>query len=57
MITEINPEIGELVRKNQGYCPCAVIHDKDTRCPCKDFRDQESGVCHCGRYEKVVTPL
>jgi hypothetical protein len=41
------------VRLNDGYCPCAVFKTPDTKCICKEFREQESGVCHCGRYEKV----
>ena len=53
-IIEINPDFGELVRANDGYCPCMVQKNVDTRCPCKDFREMESGVCHCGRFEKVV---
>jgi len=52
MLKEINPEIAELVEQNGGYCPCAVFKNADTRCPCKEFRDQKTGVCHCGRFEK-----
>lgn len=25
-------EIKELVQKNDGYCPCAVVKCKDTKC-------------------------
>lgn len=49
---EINPEIGDLVEQNEGYCPCAIIKDEDTKCPCKEFREQDKGECRCGRYEK-----
>ena len=53
-IIEINPAFGEAVRANDGYCPCAVFKTPDTKCVCKDFREQkEPGPCHCGRYEKV----
>ena len=51
-MVEIAPEIGELVKQNDGYCPCAVLKTEDTKCPCKDFRLQDKGICLCGRYEK-----
>lgn len=45
--------VRELVKKNNGYCPCAVIKTDDTECMCKEFREQETpGTCHCGLYEK-----
>jgi hypothetical protein len=25
---------------------------EDTRCMCKEFREQAEGECHCGRYKK-----
>ena len=53
-VVEINPEFVELVKQNDGYCPCAVFKNEDTVCPCKDFREQTcEGPCVCGRYEKV----
>ena len=52
-IVEINPEIRADVEANNGYCPCAIWQTPDTKCMCKDFREQESGLCHCGRFEKV----
>ena len=54
MIIEINPEFGAIVAANDGYCPCAAIKDKDTKCMCKDFRDQPDGICHCGLYKKTI---
>ena len=54
-IVEICPEIKDFVRANDGYCPCAVWQTEDTKCMCKEFREQEEvGKCHCGRFEKVV---
>lgn len=53
-VREIDPGVKELVIKNGGYCPCLVKKTPDTKCPCKDFREMEVGVCHCGRFEKVV---
>lgn len=47
-------EIKEVVQKNDGYCPCAVVKCEDTKCMCKAFREQtEPGECHCGLYVKV----
>lgn len=53
MIKEVDPSVADLVKQNEGYCPCAVFKTPDTRCPCKEFREQKSGVCHCGRFEKT----
>lgn len=53
-IIEVNPEFKAAVDENDGYCPCAIWKTPDTKCMCKDFREQkEPGPCHCGRYEKV----
>jgi hypothetical protein len=55
-IIEINPDIGAIVVANNGYCPCAIWQNPDTKCMCKDFREQtEAGECYCGRFEKVVS--
>ena len=52
-IIEINPDFGEVVAANDGYCPCAIERNDDTLCMCKEFRVQTTeGECHCGRYEK-----
>ena len=53
-INEIRPEIRADVEANNGFCPCAIWNTPDTKCMCKDFREQESGECHCGRFEKVM---
>lgn len=59
MMTRRNPdydkyqEITEAVQKNDGYCPCAIEKTADTKCPCREFREQETaGECHCGRFIK-----
>jgi hypothetical protein len=54
MIREIDHSVKAAVDANDGYCPCLVDRTPDTRCMCKDFREMDSGVCHCGRYEKVA---
>lgn len=51
--TEIAKEIEEKLKKNDGYCPCAMVKSKATKCMCKDFRKQKtSGYCFCGLYYK-----
>ena len=53
-IVECDPSIKKLVDDNGGYCPCAVFHRPETKCICKEFREQKTpGKCHCGRFEKV----
>ncbi len=47
-------EISEAVAENDGYCPCLLNKDENTKCMCKDFRDSEEvDFCHCGRYYKT----
>lgn len=38
-------EIRRRIKDNGGYCPCQVERTKDTKCPCKSFR--EDAVCDC----------
>ena len=50
-------KIRDALKENDGYCPCAVSKNADTKCMCTDFREQiEAGTygkCHCGLYEIV----
>lgn len=56
-IVEINPAIRTNVEASNGYCPCAIEQNEDTKCMCKEFRDQDTpGPCTCGRFEKVKEP-
>ena len=43
-------EIRKKLKENGGYCPCSIIKNEDTKCMCKEFREMESGMCHCGLY-------
>lgn len=45
-------EIEKALKENQGYCPCRIYRNPDTKCMCKEFREQEKGVCHCGLFIK-----
>lgn len=40
------------LKKNDGYCPCSLVKNEDTKCMCKQFREQKTGVCHCGLFTK-----
>ena len=40
-------------KDNGGYCPCRLQKTPDTKCMCKEFREQEEGECHCGLYVKI----
>lgn len=40
------------IKNNNGYCPCKVEKTVDTKCMCLEFRQQESGLCHCGLFVK-----
>ena len=56
-----NKEIVEKIKKKKkkkgGYCPCRVEKTEDTKCMCKEFREQIAdpnfeGYCHCMLYYK-----
>ena len=56
---KINPNINEVntiqtaLKENNGYCPCRIEATPDTKCMCKEFREQTEGYCHCGLYYKT----
>lgn len=50
---EIYNQVTQAVKDNDGYCPCELEKNKNTKCMCKNFREQtEPGECHCGRFVK-----
>ena len=52
---ELVEEIKKALKENDGYCPCRIEKTPDTKCMCKEFREQkEQGYCHCGLYYKEV---
>lgn len=62
IITNKNSDYVALIRDklkaNDGYCPCRLEKNEDTKCMCLDFRTQieegRAGECHCGLYEVVI---
>lgn len=40
------------LKDNNGFCPCAIERNADTKCMCKEFREMDEGTCHCGLYSK-----
>lgn len=51
---KLNPDkeavrrIRQAIKNSYGYCPCSLIRNNDTKCPCKDMREKHE--CHCGLY-------
>lgn len=51
--SEVVKSIREKLKANDGYCPCRLKKSEDTKCICKEFREQDvPGECHCGLYIK-----
>lgn len=55
---ELVDKIKEGLKKKNGYCPCRLEITEDTKCMCKEFRDQIDdpnfeGYCHCMLYYKT----
>ena len=47
------------LERTGGYCPCRVERTDDTKCMCKEFREQLKdpefeGFCHCLLYYKSL---
>ena len=51
--TEYVAEMRKKLKENAGYCPCSILKNADTKCMCKEFREMDEGMCHCGLYIKV----
>ena len=46
-------EISNQVKENDGFCPCRLVRNEDTKCMCKEFRESTTeGYCHCGLFYK-----
>lgn len=53
IIKNDRPDVTEALKKTDGYCPCAIFQNEDTKCMCRAFREMDEGTCHCGLYTKV----
>ena len=56
--TEFVAEMRKNLKENSNYCPCSIVRSKDTKCMCKQFREQIAdpdfeGYCHCMLYYKT----
>ena len=54
---EIVNEIREGLKHTGGYCPCRVERSDETKCICREFKEQIAdpdfeGYCHCMLYYK-----
>ena len=54
---EIVRVVKEGLKQTGGYCPCIREQSEDTKCMCKEFREQIrdpefEGFCHCMLYYK-----
>ena len=55
--TEIVEKIKEGLKRTGGYCPCKLEQSEETKCMCKEFKEQIAdpnftGYCHCMLYYK-----
>ena len=49
---QIVDKILDALDKNNGYCPCKLEKNNDTKRMCKESSEQKEGYCHCGLYIK-----
>ena len=51
-------EVEDALKLNDGYCPCKLIKNHDSKCMCRQFRDKielkQEGQCECGLYEIIL---
>lgn len=58
--TENYEKVTEAVEANNGYCPCLVFKNEDSKCMCKEFRTVAQKlpkgdvyICNCGRFKAI----
>lgn len=54
---EVVRVVKEGLKAKGGYCPCRLERNEDTKCMCREFREQCAdpnfeGFCHCMLYYK-----
>lgn len=47
---EIVQQIIEEIKLHNGYCPCVIKQTEDTKCKCKEARENDN--CVCGLFIK-----
>ena len=60
MAVTLNPDkqivqsVKEGLKRTGGYCPCRLERNEDTKCMCKEFREQiaDPNFGHCMLYYK-----
>ena len=55
--TEMVKTVKEGLARTGGYCPCRLERTEETKCICKEFKEQIAdenfeGFCHCMLYYK-----
>lgn len=55
--TKLVEALQNKLKENGGYCPCKLEKTEDTKCMCKEFKEQVDdpnfeGFCHCLLYYK-----
>ena len=51
--------VREGLKRTVGYCSCRLEQTEDTKCMCKEFKEQIAdpnfeGFCHCMLYYKSI---
>lgn len=51
---EYTQAVLKALKENDGYCPCQLLRNQDTKCMCKIFREETpvGEECPCGLYVK-----
>lgn len=55
--SELVRAVRDGLREKGGYCPCRIERTEETKCMCREFREQINdpefeGYCHCMLYFK-----
>lgn len=52
LVKEIDDKLKEnKIIYGKRYCPCSLVKNDDTVCPCKEFMENETLTeCHCGKF-------
>ena len=52
---ELVSAIKQALKDNGGYCPCVIGTSPESKCICKDFKENVpvGELCHCGLYKKI----